>query len=276
MLKRVRLVLILLVLAVAGGVLIAFTSGSNLFATADWLIIRAIVIGLILGAARSVMRKDPEIQDGMVTRHDAGSFLSHWGTATGIFLLIISGFLIGFYPSAETVISPERKMLATNLHFVGLVLTLICGFFWAADFIVTQKYSTLIPNLKDIIFGTIGKYLLRRKWHNEYKYLSSQKSAFLAFACLGGVILITGAIKVGAYTWVIPGNVLSITTIIHDTASLLFILLLIVHVVIVVILKHWPSFKSWFTGKIPLEYVKHEYPLWYEEIKEKSKKAKTD
>ena len=266
MLKKVRLMLILLPVAIGAGIYLASASGSNLFATANWLIIRSIIVSIVLGAARAVVKKKPKIVDGEVTRHDAASFLSHWGTAVGIFILIASAIMTGFSPSSSSSRTPAEHIFAMNLHFVGLVITLFCGFFWAAGFILSQSYTTLVPNLKDIIHGTLGKYLLRREWHCESKYLSSQKSAFLAFACVGIVILATGAIKVAAYSWPMPSELLGAVTIIHDTASLLFILLLIVHVVIVIILGHWLALKSWFTGKIPEEYVKKEYPRWFEEL----------
>jgi cytochrome b subunit of formate dehydrogenase len=267
MLKKVKLLLILLPFIIAAGVYLAGSSETNLFASADWILVRAAIAGVVLGAARAVLRKRDRITDGEVTRHDAGSFISHWGTATGIFILIASGIMKGFFPGTSIARQMGDQIFATNLHFIGLAVTLLCGCFWLADYIVKQNYSELIPNLRDIIYGTLGKYLLRKKWPYDGKYLSSQKSAFLAFAVLGGIVLITGAIKTGNYVWHIPENVLNITTIIHDAGSILFILLLIVHILIVFILKEFPALKSWVTGKVPLDYAKKEYPLWIEQIK---------
>ena len=126
----------------------------------------------------------------------------------------------------------------------------------------------LIPNIPDIIGGTIAKYLLRRKWTSEDKYLSSQKSAFLAFALIGAVILISGAVKVAAHMWAIDADWWSFFTVIHDLFSFLFIILLVIHVVLVLALPaHWSSLVSWLTGKVTEEYVEEEHPLWNDELK---------
>ncbi|MFC1873638.1 cytochrome b/b6 domain-containing protein [Chloroflexota bacterium] len=264
MLKRVRVVLVLLLIVVGFGVYITTTSKSLFFSGARDLLIRATVIGVVLGSVRSVIKNKPRIIDGNITRHDAGSFLSHWGTATGIFLLIASGIIMGFFPPSSRVLID--MLFGVNLHYLGLVITLLCGFFWAADFILSRGYKELIPNARDIIYGTIGKYLLRRKWNYEGKYLSSQKSAFLAFAFIGFAIFVTGVIKVSAYVWPISTSIHTIVTYIHDLFSIFFILLLIMHVAIVIMLRHWLAFRSFFTGKIPEEYVKDEFPLWYDEL----------
>jgi len=264
MLKRLRLILIFLLAVVGLGIYLSSTSESIFFATAREFIVRSIVAGVVLGGARAVVKGKPEIVAGEVNRHDAGSFLSHWGTAIGIFILIASGVMFGFFPSSSKVLTEEA--FALNLHYIGVVITLFCGLFWAVDFTLSRSYNTLVPNIKDIIHGTLGKYLLRREWRCEGKYLSSQKSAFLAFASVGAVILATGAIKVAAYIWPIQAALHGTITFIHDVSSLLFILLLIVHVTIVIVLGHWLALKSWFTGKMPEEHVKKEHPVWYEEL----------
>lgn len=269
MLKNVKVILVGLLVIVGLGVYLASTSKLIYFSGAWDLLIRAMVIGTVLGGTRAVLKSKPKIVAGEVTRHDAGSFLSHWGTATGIFLLIASGIMIGFFPPASRVLT--EKLFGMNLHFIGLAITLFCGLFWAVDFILSRSYNELVPNIKDIIYGTLGKYLLRREWRYEGKYLSSQKSAFLAFVCIGFVILITGFIKVAAYIWPITADIHAVATFIHDVFSIFFILLLIMHVVIVIILRHWLALKSWGTGKMPIEYVEAEYPVWYNELKKESR-----
>ena len=71
-------------------------------------------------------------------------------------------------------------------------MTLFGGFFFGADYIATRDWTLLIPNMQDVIQGFIGKYFLRRKWEKEDKYLSSQKDAFVPFAIIGIVMLVTG------------------------------------------------------------------------------------
>ncbi len=264
---KVFLILFLFLAASGVGIYFASTSDSLFFDTALWAIAAAIGAGIILGAARAVLKGRSGMTDGEAIRHGAGAFIEHWGTAIGIFIMIASAIMLGFLfipPSAKTL---NQVQFPLNMHFIGLVLTLFAGFYWAADFALSRNYRSLVPNVGDIIGGTIGKYLLRRKWHPEGKYLSSQKSAFLAFAVLGAVILVTGAIKVAAHIWTIQASAYSAATYIHDIFSLLFILMLIVHMLLVVALGEWPSLKSWITGKMSEDQVKEEHPAWYEELK---------
>ncbi|MEE9583485.1 MAG: cytochrome b/b6 domain-containing protein, partial [Dehalococcoidales bacterium] len=211
------------------------------------------------------------IEDGNVVRHGSGAFLEHWGTALGLFVLIVSGILLGFLFIPSQVQTLEGVFFPLNLHFIGIVVTLFGGSYFAADYLVSWKFRRLLPKPSDITGGFFGKYLLRRKWTAETKYLSSQKAAFLAGAVLGSVVLVTGAIKLAWRVWPIQTEILQWSTVIHDISALLFILYLIVHVLFVLVVPaHRVMLKSWITGKVPEEYVKKEHPLWYEELKKGS------
>ena len=168
--------------------------------------------------------------------------MEHWGTAIGIFILIVSGFQI----------HDRGGLSAIKLHFLGLFFTLLFGSYFLADFFVSKKYDTLLPNMKDIVDGTIKKYLLRLKSKETGKYLSSQKSSFLAFAILGGLIFISGVIKLIPFYGHIPFQILKIATSIHDVSALLFVLILAVHILLVIAHRaNWPLLRSWFNGKTP-------------------------
>jgi len=267
MVKKVLSVLLLVLVALGIGLYFSNTSESLFIDTVPWVILAAIVLGLVLGAVRAILRKRLGIVGDEADRHDSSSFLEHWGTAIGIFTLIASGIILGFLFIPGSVNTLPEAIFPLNMHFIGLVIALFGGCYFLADYILARDFDKLIPNIPDILGGTIGKYLLRRKWTAEDKYLSSQKSAFLAFAALGACVLITGAIKVAAHIWPVQATAYSITTLFHDIFSLLFILLLIVHVLLVVGLKaHWPSLLSWVTGKAKKGYVEHEHPVWSDEL----------
>ncbi len=276
--KRVLIILVLLLAVLGAGVYFSLNLEDDLLTPLTqedvlfdsvllWAVPAAVVLGLILGVTRAKRKVREKIENGEVIRHGAGAFLEHWGTALGIIMLIASGVLLGFLfiPSRVNFLDDAVWML--NLHFVGIVVTLFAGSLFAADFLASRKYSSLLPNLRDISGGFFGKYLLRRKWTAETKYLSSQKAAFLAWAVLGVLILATGAIKLAWRVWPIQADVLGWATVIHDWVSLLIILMLVVHVLMVLLLPaHRKMLKSWITGKVPEEYVKEEHPIWYEEL----------
>ncbi|MBT3362796.1 MAG: hypothetical protein HN929_06900 [Chloroflexi bacterium] len=260
--KKIYIILGFLLALVAFGIYSGRTGSA--FSQSSDMLIRAIAYGILVGGVRAVIRPKAAIVDGKVTRHDAASFVEHWGTAIGIIVLMISGLLMGW----------PRDQWMVNVHFTGLAITLFCGSFFASDYLLSKNLKKLIPGKKDIIQGTLQKYIQKKPYHNEGKYLSSQKSAFLSFVVLGAVVLITGFIKVAVHTGLIDSlaneTLLQRNTFFHDLSGLMFFLLLIVHVVIIVILRHWPMLKSWFSGTVDEELIKEEHPVWYEELKKDS------
>jgi cytochrome b subunit of formate dehydrogenase len=288
--KKIYIIMGFLIALVALGIYSGRTGSS--FGESNDMLVRAIGYGILVGGIRAVIRPKSGMVDGKAIRHDAASFLEHWGTAIGIFILIVSGALIGFYflqniPILKSVALPlvaegdtdAARVWATNIHFTGVFITLFCGFFFATDFALSRDYKKLIPNIKEIVDGTLRKYMLRKPYHNEGKYLASQKAAFLSFVFLGVVVLLTGFIKVAGYMWAATfpptGGVVVWATYFHDISGLLFFLLVIVHVAMIVMLRHWPSLKSWVSGTMSEQHVKEEHPIWYEELK-KDAEEKTE
>ncbi len=266
--KRMLLIAVVLLGVLTAGVFWANTSETLLFDTMPWVVVASAVLGFLLGAIRARLKGREKIVGEEVIRHGGGAFIGHWGTALGTFVLIVSAFLLGFLFFPSQVNTTAEALFPLNLEFIGVVFLLFGGFHFVADFLFSGNYSRLIPNLQDIVGGTLGKYLLRREWRAEGKYLSSQKSAFLAWAVLGAVILVTGAIKAAAHIWPIQASVLSTTTYIHDIFALLSVIMLIVHVLFVLVFPdHRPALKGWFTGKLSAEHAQKEHPLWYEELK---------
>lgn len=233
-----------------------------------WLLIFSTLIGIVLGILRSRYKNKPLIENGYVARHCFGAFVQHWVTTLGILLLIISGFFLGFLFIPHFADTPKTVLFPLNLHFMGLIITTFGGFYFLSDYLLSKKLSVLIPNFKDIANCTISKYILRKKLDGEGKYLSSQKSAFLIFAILGGVQLITGAIKIAAHFLSIPPLTLAISTLTHDIFSLFIIIMLIVHILFAVSTSsHRLLLKAWFTGKITEKFIKEKHVVWYEELR---------
>lgn len=272
---RKLIILVLFLAALGAGIYYILASEelerAVLFDTALWVVPAAVALGIVLGAVRAKLKGKEAIVDGNVIRHGGGAFLEHWGTALGLFVLIASGILLGFLFIPSQVKTLEGAFFPFNLHFIGIVVTLFGGSYFAADYLVSRKFMLLLAKPSDITGGFFGKYLLRRKWTAETKYLSSQKAAFLPWVILGGTLLVTGGIKLAWRVWPIQTGVLQWSTVIHDISALLFMLYLVVHILFVVLIPaHRVMFKSWITGKVPEEYVKEEHPLWYEELKKGS------
>lgn len=250
------------------GIIFSYIYKSILFDTFPWLLIAAVVAGIFLGVIKTRKKTKTTINEGWIKRHDGGGFFQHWGTAVGIFILIISGILMGFLFMPHIFNTISGFTFASNIHFTGLLITLFGGFYFLTGYLLSGKFKGMIPSIVDITRGTFGKYILRNKWISEDKYLSSQKSSFLLFAFLGLIQLITGGIKVIAHIWSINPGFMAITNAIHDIFTLLFILVLIAHVLFVFLIKeHRVLLFSWFKGAVKEDYVRDHHPIWYEKLK---------
>ncbi len=266
MYKRILFSLIVYIIVVVLSIFLVQSAQSNLFLSSSWILLVAIVVGLVMGVRDGVRQGKHRaiIIDGQVQRHTIGSVMEHWGAAVGIFLLIASGRMLGFV-FAHT--QSEGGIYPKNLHFLGLFYTLIFGCYFLGRFITSKEAREIIPGTKDVINGTIRKYLFRFKWKDAGRYLASQKSAFLAFAVIGAGVLITGAIKVFAGIWPVSSRTLEGATHAHDIFAILFMVLLIIHILFVIVVpSHWRLLASWFTGKMSEDYVKKEKPDWYREL----------
>lgn len=280
MMTRILLVLVILLAAAGAGIYLSYNTpagladlGPSLFdnKTADWALVGIAAAGFVGGAARGLLKKKSAIKDGVVIRHGVGSLIEHWGTGLGIFMAIASGIILGvslgFWTIGPFARTPKDIVSPINFHFVSVVFILFCSFFFVGDYVFGRDFKKLIPNGEDVTKGFIGKYMLRRPWTKEEKYLSSQKSAFVPYILIGLVILITGAVKVASHVWPIKADLAGWATILHDYFAVFIILFTIVHMGIIVMLGHWPAFWSWFTGTLKTHEVEHEHPVWYEELK---------
>ncbi|OGO06413.1 MAG: hypothetical protein A2Y92_02650 [Chloroflexi bacterium RBG_13_57_8] len=210
-----------------------------LLLSAPWALAAAAALGTALGITRAVFSARAR-GDGKTERHSVDAFLEHWGTAAGIFILIISGYWMG-----------SGGMFARNLHFLGILVTLFFGGYFLADFFITKKHAALLPDSRDITGGTLGKYCLGNCWRESGKYLSSQKSAFLVFAILGSEILFTGAVKAAAFFRAVPPDVINVSTSVHDAVGMLFGVVLLVHMLLVVTVRaHRPLLGHWLRGDL--------------------------
>ncbi|MBN1369110.1 MAG: cytochrome b/b6 domain-containing protein [Dehalococcoidaceae bacterium] len=267
MAKKALILTLLFLATVPLGWYLSDSLGILFFDDAWWLLLVAVGLGTVLGIYSGITRPRERIEGDKVERHGARGFLSHWGTSVGIFVCLGTGIYMGFLFIEPFMKSIADTVLPLNLHFTGVTLLLFAGFFFAFDYLVMRDFDRLVPNLKDLIHGMLGKYFLRRKWHAETKYLSSQKVAALGMASIGAVILLTGAFKVAAHVWEISADVWGWMTLIHDIATGLFILMLIIHVILVLVLKsHWSTLASWVTGKVSRDFVEEHHPIWYEEM----------
>jgi cytochrome b subunit of formate dehydrogenase len=242
MLKRLLSLAGLIVFVSIVSILWINNFSGTLFRAARWILIWTFVAGTVAGIIGAIIKNSPKSRNvnRPAARHSLDSVMEHWGTAIGIFILIFSGLQI----------YNRGGIAGIKVHFLGLFFTLLFGAYFLADFFISKKFQTLFPTVKDIVHGTIGKYLFRLKVNETGKYLSSQKSSFLAFIISGGLIFISGIIKLIPYYGHIPFQLLRVATKIHDISALAFGIILAIHILLVIAHRaNWPLLRSWFDGK---------------------------
>jgi cytochrome b subunit of formate dehydrogenase len=246
MLKKVLLVSILFLILMALSIVGINYLNIILFRTSPWILAISLSLGLLIGGLRARFKNTfgSEAPAGLIKRHTVASYFEHWGTAFGLFVLMISGLLLFGTPD----------LFQMNLHFGGLFITLLFGGYFLADFFVSKKFNNLLPSFMDITDGTIKKYIFRIKWIDNGKYLASQKSSFLASATFGIGIVITGLIKLAGILWSLPAEIIHMSTSVHDIAAVIFVMLVFVHMILVLSVRsNRRLLRSWFTGTIPEE-----------------------
>jgi cytochrome b subunit of formate dehydrogenase len=237
--KNLITTIVIFIFTLMMGLWWTYFARSILISDYSWAIPAALIGGGVAGVVRGIRKTRNRKTNTMAARHTVDSFLEHWGTGTGIFLMMVSGFKIVL----------DVSLWEINLHFLGLIVTLFFGFYFVGDFVASRKYEELLPDASDIYHGTIKKYLLRASWKDTGKYQSSQRAAFLSFVVIGSEIVVSGGIKAAAQFGSVANDVLKIATYIHDTAAVLFVLLLAVHIGLVILVKaHRKLLPTWFTG----------------------------
>lgn len=218
---------VMLIIFALAIVLTYYQARGILFHNLPWLIGAAVFLGIILGVFRG-LRQNAQSQPptSQPNRHSIDSFLEHWGSASGILILLVSGFFLEVN---------YIRGFSANLHFVGLVITLFFGAYFLAHYFVSKKYTSLMPGIRDITDGTLKKYLLRTVWKDTGKYLASQKSAFLVFSVLGIGFLLSGGVKLVAFYFGVPGQFYYFATLAHDYLASLFVIMFFIHILLALV-----------------------------------------
>jgi cytochrome b subunit of formate dehydrogenase len=251
MLKKTIITTVLLLVVIAATITWVMHVHGVLFHTAWAGLIAVVVAGAAAGIVQAAWnRKKQAAVNQDMPRHTVASFLEHWGAGAGIIILIVSGAMLASGSRVGFIFVPEfarSRIAALNLHYLGVFFTLLFGCLFLVDFLASGGYKELFPGPAEIWDGTVKRFLLRKKWHDKGKYEVTQKLAFLVFAVLGAVILVTGVTKIAYFIFQIP---LNRTAGAHDIASELFVIMLIVHILFVIAVpSHWRLLRSWFTGR---------------------------
>lgn len=239
-----------------------------LFKSAPWAVLAAAALGLFYGASVTD-RPGPEIKNGKVLRHDEVAFLEHWTHASSTVLLLGTGIYLGFLFFPRLLPNAQTIGFVMNLHFVGVVVFLFGIFYYLANAWVNGGLKEHLPEPGDFK-AAVADYLSKLgvgKAPAEGKYLASERLSYVGWIVGVGGIILTGAVKISAHVWSLPGALMGAMSWLHDVFALLMLAMLAVHVVASSLVPwSWPLLKSMLTGYVPEEYARVHHAKWYAEL----------
>jgi formate dehydrogenase subunit gamma len=267
--RTVILFALLLIASVVAAV-IAANEGYLLF-TKWWALLFAAPFLGILVASRT-KRQEPFIEDDLVLRHDGAARLEHWTHGIGTTVLIITGALLGLWFTKSVLGTGWPTLFTINLHYISAWFFLFGTVYYAANtFISRWRFKEHLPT-KNFLPYTVQHYghMLGIKKYSmppEKKYFESEKFAYIIAVLSASILVVTGIVKVLAHAIEIPADLWNLMTVAHDISAIVIALFLLAHIFFGALLPtSWPGLHSMFSGNMPLDVVKKDYPGWYEEL----------
>lgn len=218
------------------------------------------------------------MQDGKKTkswveRHSPLELVEHWLLALSGLLLIFSGF--GELPM-------YKRYMLTKLPLLG----------WAGDFHIQLKihylaaivfvsvmlfhflyhgfagHRGLVPQKGDLS-GSIRTVLAMLGFGKEPKadkFLPEQRYAYAYMALVGGILVLTGLLKVikNLQGVMLPPGLITAVTLVHTFGTIFFLLGVLAHLGAILIKANRPLIRAIFTGKVDADYARERHGIWWE------------
>jgi cytochrome b561 len=203
-----------------------------------------------------------------------------------LFLLIFIGLLITTLPMFRDVIYhvlgihggllfPTPENYFNNHLFFGFLLigvSLIQVFIHASNKDKKILMHQPVRDFKAYAHSVFYLFFMssREQAGGGEKYYGRQRMVYLAMIYGIGLISVSGLYLYFMGTFGSIGSVLNLT---HVLIAGFIYIVLAYHVALIVRNHDWVAFKcSFFTGKLPLWYIKKKHKIWYREILESEKK----
>ncbi len=239
-----------------------------------WWVIWLVIFGALIVSSYTY-RVEPYCQNGRVLRHDIYARVGHWLNASGILLLLYSGYELGFLWFPRTLSGTDEIRAMFNLHFIGASLFLAGAVFWLGNmFLAPQRLKEHEPYkgaLKDAILYYLHLFgLVKHEGSPAGKYEASERLAFVPLTILAFLMAITGLVKMMGHPVHLPTALLHASTLAHDYMALVLAVLLVFHILLAAVVPwSWPLLRSMIDGFVSLDFVRKTHPGWYKELREK-------
>lgn len=211
-----------------------------------------------------------------VVRHSYLVIVQHWLVALSGIVLLFTGFgqlpiykrymldqVPGFGWASDFILNFKIHMIAAAVFTFAAVFHLVYHYIEGGRSIMPMK-----GDLRESVH-IIKAILKGEKEPPHGKFLAEQRLAYAFIGFSIFLLIVTGLFKfadnlpsVTMPYWVSFWN-----TMVHNVATIFFLLGFIAHIGAFVLKANWPLFTSMFSGKVKLGYAEERHPLWMETIR---------
>lgn len=209
----------------------------------------------------------------VVKRHSAVELAEHWLLAISGLVLIFSGF--GELPMYKRYMLTELPLLGwagdfhiqLKIHYLAAIVFVSVMFF---HFLYhgLAGHRGLVPKKGDLSgsIRTVLAMLGLGKEPKADKFLPEQRYAYAYMAVVGGILVLTGLLKVikNFQGVLLPPGFVTGVTLVHTFGTIFFLLGVMAHLGAIAIEANRPLIRAIFTGKVDADYARERHGLWWE------------
>ena len=208
-----------------------------------------------------------------VRRHSWLELAEHWLLAISALVLIFSGF--GELPMYKRYMLTQLPLMGwagdfhiqLKIHYVAaLVFVSVMVFHFSYHGL--SGHGGLLPRRGDV-GGSIRTILAMLGVGHEPKadkFLPEQRLAYAYMAVVGGVLVLTGLVKVlkNLEGFFLPPGWVTGITLVHTFATIFFLLGVIAHLGALLIRANRPLLRAILTGWVDAGYARERHGIWWE------------
>ena len=214
-------------------------------------------------------------EEGYVVRHSILVMIQHWLVAVSGLVLLFSGFgqmpvykrymlnnVPGFGWASDFILQFKIHMAAAAVFTFAAVFHLVYHYIEGGRSIMPMK-----GDLRESVH-IIKAMVKGEKEPPHGKFLAEQRLAYAFIGVSIIVLILSGFLKFADNLpgVAIPFSIVFWNTMVHNVATVLFLLAFLAHIGAFVLKANWPLFTSMFNGKVKLDYAEERHPLWINEI----------
>lgn len=217
--------------------------------------------------------QEKEKTESLVKRHSPVELAEHWLLAISGLLLIFSGF--GELPMYKRYMLTQLPLMdwAGDFH-IQLKLHYLAAIVFVSVMLFHFLYHGLaghrglIPRKGDLggSIRTILAMFGRGKEPQADKFLPEQRYAYAYMAVVGGILVLTGLVKVikNLDGVLLPPRLVTGVTLVHTFGTIFFLLGVMAHLGALILKANRPLVRAIFTGKVDAHYARERHGIWWE------------